>query len=164
MVPNSLFAYHKVFRHNDDARYGLRNKLTVVLRYKIWTWRCTGMLFVSGLFGSVKPAINKNISWGIELELSPDANIPWPLAWRIQEIPNIHPNKPKIQNLVILIIFRDLLHFKFGFSTRLKKGGSSSRKKGWEGRGGPQGAMERQEPKRHHRGNRFNFFVYLTGW
>ena len=94
------------------------------------------MLFVSGLFGSVKPAINKNISWGIELELSPDANIPCPFDWGIQKIPNINPNKPKIQNLVIFnnIPLSSSFQIRFLYSIE-KKGGSSSRKKGLRGEG-----------------------------
>ena len=120
------------------------------------------MLFVSGLFGSVKPAINKNISWGIELELSPDANIPCPFDCGIQKIPNINPNKPKIQNLVIFnnIPLSSSFQIRFLYSIE-KKGVPQVGKKGWEGRGGPQGAMERQEPKRHHRGNRFNLTFRL---
>ena len=89
------------------------------------------MLFVSGLFGSVKPAINKNISWGIELELSPDANIPCPFDCGIQKIPNINPNKPKIQNLVIFnnIPLSSSFQIRFLYSIEKKRGFLKSEKR-----------------------------------
>ena len=114
------------------------------------------MLFVSGLFGSVKPAINKNISWGIELELSPDANIPCPLV--SEKIPNINPNKPKIQNLVIFnnIPLSSSFQIRFLYSIEKKRGFLKSEKRVERGGEDLKAQWSEQEPKRHHRGNRFN--------
>ena len=120
------------------------------------------MLFVSGLFGSVKPAINKNISWGIELELSPDTNMPCPFALGIQKIPKINPSKPKIQNLVIFanIPGSSSFQIRFLYSSEMKKGVPQVGKRVERGGEDPKAQWSDKNQPRHHRGNRFGSTIH----